>query len=65
MIVYFFGVVFLFSCFNYVLRKIVSENEVEVGMVVVEIMCCNFYVDDCLKLVFIKVEVKDLISSLC
>lgn len=59
MIVNFFGVVFLLSCFNYVLRKIVDDNEEEYGSVVVSTMRRNFYVDDCFRLVSIEIKVKE------
>lgn len=52
--VYLFGVVFLFSCFSYVLYIIVNEVKWEYGSEVEEVLCCNFYLDDCLW--FIGIE---------
>lgn len=51
MIVYLFGGVLFLSCVNFVLRKIVDDNEDVYGLEIVNIVKWNFYVDDCLKLV--------------
>lgn len=51
MIVYLFGVMFFFGCVNFVLKFIVDDYEVEFGMVVVNFLRNDFYVDDGLKFV--------------
>lgn len=62
MVKYLFGVIFLFSIVNFCLQKIVElyGREFEVDMV--EIVKCNMYVDDLMKLKSIKEEVIVLVS---
>lgn len=64
MVVYLFGVILLLSCVNYVLRKIVYDYKGFYNIEVINIVFKNFYVDDCLKLVKIVIEVFFLLCDL-
>lgn len=64
MIVYLFGVMLLLGCCNFVLKIIVDDNEEIFGFEFVEFFCCDFYVDDGLKLVLLVEEVVVFIKSI-
>lgn len=61
--VYLFGVVLFFVVVNYSFYKIVEIGCVEFGDKVVDFLCRNFYVDDGFILVFVILEVKELIED--
>lgn len=51
--VYLFGVVSLFGCVNFVLKRTVNDFEFKFGFEIVEFVRYDFYVDDGFKSVFL------------
>lgn len=65
MIVYLFGVVFFLVCLNFVVCKIVEDNVKDFFVDVLSIVWWNFYVDDCLKFLFLVEDVVCYVGELC
>lgn len=63
MVVYLFGVVLLLSVVNFVFKWIVRDNEDKYGILVVDMLWNNFYVDDCLCFVSLEGKVVELIEG--
>lgn len=64
MVVYLFGGVWLVSCVNYGLQRIVKDNSDDFDFEVVRLVEKNFYVDDYLKFVEFYEKVIILVDQL-
>lgn len=64
MLVYLFGVLLFFCCVSFVFKKIVNDNKFSFDVFIIDIVNCNFYVDDCFKLVFMVLEVYRFVFQL-
>jgi len=64
MVVHLFGAESSPSCANYALLQTAEDNSADFSPAVLNTVKCNFYVDDCLKSVYLEAEAIGLINEL-